>query len=329
MEPAATPSFTVVIPTLDAEEQLAGCLRAISAQDYPRELVEILVCDGGSSDGTRSLAEGAGARVVHNAQRLAEPGVKLGLRLAKGDVAVVMAADNELVSRDWFTRFADAFRDPGVIAGYTHVVNTPQDRSFCRYFNYLHADPFNWFVYGPRAHPGRFADVYPVREERGGYQVLDLAAGEPPLLALAQGFAVRPEVLRLEAAERDDILPILNIIQSGGKLAYVDTGIGHHTVTSFRNFIGKYRRRTALNYSLQDSGFPARRSLLGRRQKIRQYLWFPYALCGLLPLVDAIRGVRRDRDLAWLFHPIACAALAAAMLDAVARVELRRVRGGP
>jgi hypothetical protein len=37
----------------------------------------------------------------------------------------------------------------------------------------------------------------------------------------------------------------------------------------------------------------------------------------VLPLVDALRGLVRDRDPRWLWHPVACFALAAVMVAAV------------
>lgn len=47
---------SVVIPTLDEQEQLPACLERVRQQDPPPH--EILVADGGSSDGTRDCALG-------------------------------------------------------------------------------------------------------------------------------------------------------------------------------------------------------------------------------------------------------------------------------
>ena len=65
MEPLAPSAVAVVIPTLNEAESIAAVVREI-----PREHArEILVVDGGSSDGTRELAEAAGARVITPPQR--------------------------------------------------------------------------------------------------------------------------------------------------------------------------------------------------------------------------------------------------------------------
>lgn len=51
---------SVVLPVLDEERRLGGCLEAVIAQ--PEEVAEILVVDGGSRDGTRAVVERFGAR---------------------------------------------------------------------------------------------------------------------------------------------------------------------------------------------------------------------------------------------------------------------------
>jgi rSAM/selenodomain-associated transferase 2 len=54
-------SLSVVIPTLNEAEAIAGLVAALAGSRLVRE---IIVADGGSSDGTVEIAKGAGARVV-------------------------------------------------------------------------------------------------------------------------------------------------------------------------------------------------------------------------------------------------------------------------
>lgn len=53
------PSITVIVPTLNEEESLPNALTSVLAGGY----VEIIVVDGGSSDGTVEVAESQGAVV--------------------------------------------------------------------------------------------------------------------------------------------------------------------------------------------------------------------------------------------------------------------------
>lgn len=324
---SATPGVTFVIPVLNAAQLLPRCLESIRAQEYPKDLIQVIVADGGSTDATADIVERLGFELVPNPRRLAEPGVVLGMSLARHEIRVVLAADNELVGNDWLCRVVAALECSGAKGVYTHIVNTPLDAPFCRYLNHLHADPFNWFVYGPGADPKRFGDAFPVQESEPSHVVYDFAGAERPLLAIAQGFTIRGELPRGAHNEEDDVLPLWELIDRGGRLAYVDVGIGHHPVASFGDFLGKYRRRTASVLRSQAGGYRARATRLGPRQRRRRLLWLPYSLSVLGPLIHALRGVARDRQLVWLWHPVACLGLSFSILRAVVDVKLERAEG--
>ncbi|KJR41168.1 glycosyl transferase family 2 protein, partial [Candidatus Magnetoovum chiemensis] len=44
--------FSVIIPTYNRSGTLSRCLEALSAQDFPFDKFEVIVCDDGSSDDT-------------------------------------------------------------------------------------------------------------------------------------------------------------------------------------------------------------------------------------------------------------------------------------
>jgi glycosyltransferase involved in cell wall biosynthesis len=80
---------TVIIPTLNEAETLGGLLAAI-----PRRLVdEILVVDGGSSDGTPAIAEAGGARLISEPQRGYGRACATGTWAARGEIVVFLDAD--------------------------------------------------------------------------------------------------------------------------------------------------------------------------------------------------------------------------------------------
>src|SRR5205823_2921771 len=81
---ASRASLSVVIPVLNAERDLPGCLESIVKQQVHSVDYEIVVADGGSTDSTRRIAADGGARIVDNPYRLAEPGVAVGIKAACG-----------------------------------------------------------------------------------------------------------------------------------------------------------------------------------------------------------------------------------------------------
>jgi succinoglycan biosynthesis protein ExoA len=92
--PDDLPFVTVIVPVRNEEGFIGRCLQALAAQDYPHELFETIVVDGGSRDATESetrlTAETEGLTVfyVPNPKHTAATGFNLGLTLANGDVVI-------------------------------------------------------------------------------------------------------------------------------------------------------------------------------------------------------------------------------------------------
>ncbi len=89
------PRVTIAMPCLNEGRYIGACLRSVLAQDYPRDLLEILVVDGGSRDGTREeVARIAAAdprvALVDNPARVQAAGMNEAIRRARGDVIVRM-----------------------------------------------------------------------------------------------------------------------------------------------------------------------------------------------------------------------------------------------
>jgi succinoglycan biosynthesis protein ExoA len=89
------PRVTIAMPAYNEEHYIAACIASVQAQDYPRDLIEILVADGQSTDATRAiLAELAAAdpriRVLDNPARLQAAGLNQIVREATGDIIVRM-----------------------------------------------------------------------------------------------------------------------------------------------------------------------------------------------------------------------------------------------
>jgi succinoglycan biosynthesis protein ExoA len=91
----AVPLVSVVIPALNEAEDIAGCIDALAAQDYPLSSIEILLVDGDGEDATVERAQAAAAprgfkgfRALRNPRRRTSCALNVGLAEAAGEVLV-------------------------------------------------------------------------------------------------------------------------------------------------------------------------------------------------------------------------------------------------
>jgi len=89
------PYVTVIMPIQNEAEFIRRSLGAVLAQDYPSDLMEVLIVDGMSTDQTykiiRQLIAESGCervRLLENKGRIVPTGMNLAIRESKGDIIV-------------------------------------------------------------------------------------------------------------------------------------------------------------------------------------------------------------------------------------------------
>ena len=87
--------ISVIIPTLNAESELPGCLEALMEGMHAGLIHELIITDGGSEDATLTIADEVGARIV---QGSASRGGQLrrGSAAARSPWLLVLHADTQL-----------------------------------------------------------------------------------------------------------------------------------------------------------------------------------------------------------------------------------------
>lgn len=111
------PLATVVIPVRDEAGSIADCLRAVQAQDYPADRLEVFVVDGGSRDGSREIVQRVTGddsrfRCLENPGGLVPAALNLGLRAARGEVFLRIDA-HTIVAPDYVRRCVERLRESG------------------------------------------------------------------------------------------------------------------------------------------------------------------------------------------------------------------------
>lgn len=108
---------TVIIPIRNEESHIAKCLDSVICGSYPRRLLEILVVDGKSDDGTREIVSEYSlrypfVRLLDNEARTVPYAMNIGITHSTGEVIVRMDA-HALYPEDYIERLVDALETYG------------------------------------------------------------------------------------------------------------------------------------------------------------------------------------------------------------------------
>jgi glycosyltransferase involved in cell wall biosynthesis len=108
-------SVSVIIAVFNRAATLQSCLDSIFEQRA--QPLEIIVCDGGSSDGSREILEANSARLSHWQSQL-DRGVphawNMALTHTTGEWVCFLGADDRFAKRNTVATLLDAGRDPAI-----------------------------------------------------------------------------------------------------------------------------------------------------------------------------------------------------------------------
>lgn len=100
------PQISIIIPTLNEAIRIAPLLTYLQEHSSAKNIREILVVDGGSTDDTLEMASDFGA-IVYSAEKGRAKQMNLGARKAKGKILYFLHADT-LPPRNFDTSILDA-----------------------------------------------------------------------------------------------------------------------------------------------------------------------------------------------------------------------------
>jgi rSAM/selenodomain-associated transferase 2 len=106
-------SISIIVPTLDEADSLESLIARLQRE---WELAEIIVADGGSVDGTASVAARLGARIVAS-QRGRGQQLSAGAAAASGDVLLFLHADSVFPARGLAAIAAALAQNPAAPGG--------------------------------------------------------------------------------------------------------------------------------------------------------------------------------------------------------------------
>lgn len=304
MSENALPKVSFVIPVLNAAGMLDNCLQSIRRQTYPRDRYEILLADGGSTDGTQAIGERHGAVVIDDrASRNMEESKRVALGQATGEFVVFVDADNEITHPDYVELAVTALRDrPSALGVEGYYLPSPKMTSLCAYLTHrLHiSDPLCWLM---STNPRLVA-------QEGEIERWTLPEGTESYPLGANGFVYRKADLDAVKADQkfQDTHVALFLMRSGKRewLRVAGRGVHHYYVDTLMNFLRKRRRATVhfLNVRREFGNM-----WLEQKPPVPGWLACVYCVSFVGPAWHVLLGLARTGgDVRWLWHFPACLA---------------------
>ncbi len=318
MENDKLPKVSVCMATLNAESVLDECLRRLFSQKYPREKIELVVADGGSTDKTREIIRKYSGRIYDNILKTGESGKALAVKNAQNELILILDSDNYLPDDEWLRKMVLPFEDEkiklsepisytwrkegGYIERYCALIG--MNDPVCLFLgNY---DRWNFLT-------RKWTGIIHKETDKGEYLEIKLTKDGIPTVG-ANGTIFRKDfLLGMDIGDYlFDIDVIAKEISEKGEIHIAKTKVGIiHTFceSDFRKFIRKQKRR------IKDYTFH-------KKNKSRVFDWSKFEIGGssswgllkfiiytvlIFPLfAQALIGYFRKKDVAWFFHIPAC-----------------------
>ena len=130
---------SVIVPVFNEADGIETCITA-ARRDYTPDEVEIIVVDGGSSDGTLDRVPPATTLIRSPRGRAVQ--MNRGAVASRGEILVFCHADSQLPAR-WCQAVVEALSRPGVSGGTFRTMILPEETWLLRLRNRM-PQPANW-----------------------------------------------------------------------------------------------------------------------------------------------------------------------------------------
>ncbi len=307
-------SISVVMATYNSLPIIEKSLQSIRNQDYPQTKIEIIVADGGSTDGTLETLQRYDCKIIKENTGNPDMAKAISLSKAKNDLILHLDDDNILPTQNWLTTMVKHFEDePEATACYTwryrHQLN---DLPLNRYFALIGAnDPLAYFLgradrqdYLPPLDEYKLAGQ---STDKGEYYLVKFHPDNVPTLG-ANGFLIKRKLLQRVTNPKcyyhiDDNL---RLVKKGyNQYVVVKNDIFHSSGEKFWHYFKKRARYLSIVHL---DKLPEREYFTFnlKTDKLNLVLFALYSNTFIFPIIQSIRGFLAVPDPAWFFHPLVC-----------------------
>jgi glycosyltransferase involved in cell wall biosynthesis len=328
-------SVSIVMATFNSERTIAKALEAVRSQDYPQELIEIVIADGGSTDKTITIAKKYNVRIINVPKNLqnAEYNKGIGVNSARNEILLMLDSDNILPHKKWFRKMMVPFIENKEIVG-VEPLRFHYDRKMNvldRYFSLLGGnDPVAYYLHKDSHLSWAFDtyNLYGQSKDMGEYYLVKFSPGKIPALG-GNGAAIRRKLLLKEAsADPDHFFHIdvnVDLIRKGhNTYGIFKDSIIHLTNNNIIPFLTR-RKYYIEKYHFEDMSKRRFSVYEPPKDTLNLVIYCIYSATFAKPLYDSVRGYMKVRDGAWFLHPVMCFAMLIIYGYAVLKKEFEKL----
>ncbi len=307
------PSVSIIIPVYNSEKSIALCLDGVRKQNYPKEKIETIIVDAGSTDKTIEIIKKYEVtQILSNPLKTGEAGKSVGVENAHNEIVALIDSDNIIDEPNWLERMVQPFADSEIGGSepwiYTYRSTDPLITRYCALLGMN--DPLCFYLgnYDRVSQVnGRWTDLQIPTEDKGEYLKVNLENQIIYPTIGANGFLVRRALLLKThfTPYLFDIDIVSELVPLGyTKYAKVKNGIVHLYAKNLRDFARKQKRRVKDFLYYQDK--KQRYYPWDKISKMKIVKFVIYTVLVVPLVIDIIRGYLRISDRAWWFHIPAC-----------------------
>lgn len=332
------PTLSIVTVTYNTDLKLFGeVLKALRSQDYPKRLIEHIVIDAGSTNGTIELARKYKCKVFVYPDLKEEEHMRagIGFKKAKGDILLILQSDNLMPVKNWLKMMIAPFENPKVFSTFTEKYSFKKNMSATtRYMALIGAnEPLISPLFLDKIEKimmttKRYNKGEIVSENKNYYVVKFDKSSFPPLGD--NGQMVRRSVMEKVNKDPKNYMH-LDTFAKMFDLGYDTCGVVKSSITHFitPNIIHLVRRRVEIKERFFDNRRKTRRFLIfdsnSEKDRINLAKFIVFSITLVPTIYQSIKGYLKIRDNAWFLHSFICFLMLVAYSISESKWVLRRI----
>ncbi len=296
--------LSIAIPTYNEEIDLKTCLEAISSQDYPKKLFEIIIIDNYSTDKTLSVAKSfskkINIKILNNKIKDAEVSKKIGFDNSDGEFFMYLDADMRFSDKDFIKKMLRPLQEEKDIVGvFVRFLVSKNHPSLTRTLSYdeFQRDPiFRFFTVG-------IDEI--IKERKLNYAVCECNEMHiPPQGLMIYRRDLVEDYVKSQNQLIDNEIPAVLIKRGYRKFAFVeDTGVEHLLLRSLNEL---WRKRVR---NLERTYYPNQNKrefkwISWKKDWPKIGIWMLYTNSIIFPVISAIYKSIKYKDLCFFNEPV-------------------------